>query len=85
MFYKNIDNGYIVSISPDCGKAEISSIEYHEILNTIKSKPADPEGYAYRLKTDLTWELVKLPPIEIDSEEQATAEDYEEALGRFGV
>ena len=48
------------------------------IMQKIQSKPADPEGYQYRLRADnLEWELVKLPPVE---PEPPTGE---EALTRY--
>lgn len=72
-YFKNIDNGYIVSISTNSGAIEITAEEYNTILDTIKSRPTAPEGFDYILKSNLTWELVELPEeteIEGEFEEQ---------------
>lgn len=63
-YYKTIDNGYIISIGTGNGGTEITEQEYAEILSVIRNKPTPREGFDYRLKTDLTWEEYKLPPIE---------------------
>jgi len=59
---KIVIDGYIVAVST--GGEEITEQEYAEILSAIRSKPTAREGYDYRLKTDLTWEEYKLPPVE---------------------
>lgn len=65
MRYYNITNsGYIISIGTGNGGTEIAESEYAEILAVIRDKPTARDGYDYRLKTDLTWEEYKLPPIE---------------------
>ena len=63
-YYKTTDNGYVLSIGTGNGGTEIAESEYSEILATIRNKPTAREGYGYRLKTDLTWEEYKLPPVE---------------------
>lgn len=85
-FFKEINEGYITSIATQIGdgNGNITESEYNALLDLIHNKPTAPEGFDYRLKTDLTWELHELPPTPEDDEEAIT-EDYEEALGRFGV
>jgi hypothetical protein len=51
-----IIDGYIVGISQDRGE---DTEEYNRIMNAIKSKPTAPEGYTYKLKETLEWELCK--------------------------
>lgn len=64
MFYKNIINSYIESISTGAGAEEIEESEYRSLLSMIQNCPAPPLGYAYRLRADtLEWELVELPPM----------------------
>jgi hypothetical protein len=63
---------------------EITKAEYNEILSMLRNRPTAPEGYGYRLTADLVWELYELPPEEV-TDEEATAEDYEAALGEMGV
>lgn len=83
-YYKTINDVYITSIGNGSGGTEISAREYADILETILSKPTAPEGFDYRLKTDLTWEEYEKP--EPDPEpEKASSEDYEEALQQMGV
>ena len=62
--YKITDNSYILSIGTGSGGTEITEQEYSEILAAIRNKPTPRDGYDYRLKTDLTWEEFKLPPVE---------------------
>lgn len=81
-YFKNIKDNYIAALSTGSGGEEITQEEYEHILSLVHSCPKAEEGYQYRLKTDLTWELVELPP-EDDSE--ATEADYIAALGELGV
>lgn len=53
------------------GGAEITEERYSEICNALSSVPTAPDGYGYRLKTDLTWELYELPAVE----EELTSEE----------
>lgn len=69
--YKVIDNGYVTMFGTGYGGEEITAEEYSTIMEVIKSKPTAPDGYAYRLKADLTWELYELPVVE----EELTAEE----------
>lgn len=82
-YYKEIKNGYISAIGTGVGNVEITQDEYAEIMSVIQSKPVAETGYDYRLRTDLTWELVEAPIVEDDAE--ATEADYLEALERLGV
>lgn len=85
MYQKNTENGYIVSIvSGDITNGNITEEEYNTILSVIRGKPTAPEGYDYRLREDLTWELYELPIIPPEDEE-ATEEDYKSALNTLGV
>ena len=67
-------------------KEGINDPDYTRIVDIVKNKPDDPEGYVYMLNADtLEWELVELPPAPEPPEEDATAEDYENALSELGV
>ena len=71
-YYKLIENGYLIAIGTGVGGVEIAEEEYNSLLNHIQSCPEAPEGYGYRLKEDLTWELYELPIVpeeEISSDE----------------
>ena len=84
MFAKLIIDGYIAALSTG-GGTEITESEYSTIMQKIQTKPADPDGYQYRLRADnMEWELVELPTIE-PAEEEAGPEDYEQALEEMGV
>lgn len=63
MYAKIIIDGYVAAIS-DGGGEPITETEYNEILSVARSRPTAPDGYEYKLKTDLTWEPVELPPAE---------------------
>ena len=71
-------NGYILAI-------EKTDADYNELHQIIMEKPADPEGYQYRLRVDThTWELVELPPAP-EPDPEAEISDYEQALADLGV
>lgn len=73
-YYKIIDNGYLVQIGTGFGGEEITAEEYHAIAEVISTVPTAPDGYSYRLKADLTWELYELPVVEEElSAEEALA------------
>ncbi len=65
MYQINEKDGYIVSIVKGVSSGNITEEQYNEIKEIINTMPTAPEGYYYRLKTDLTWELLKIPPIEV--------------------
>lgn len=84
MNFKIVIDGYIAALSNGNGIA-ITDSEYNEIKHEIQNKPADPNGYTYRLRADnLEWDLVALPDIE-PAEDEASTEDYVEALQEMGV
>lgn len=70
-YYKQIDNGYIMSIGTGGHGTEITEQEYNTILSVIANKPTPTESVDYRLKADLTWERYEVEPVE----EDATAEE----------
>lgn len=79
MFYKYINDKYIIGVGIGAGGEEITEQEYNAILDTIKNRPEAPEGYSYRLTTSLEWELCEAPKIESTAEEEIieSEEDYE--------
>ena len=60
-YYKIIEDGYVLSIGTGSGGSEITKEEYEDIISVIRSAPTAESGYQYRLKADLTWELVEAP------------------------
>ena len=60
-YYKNIEGDYITGIGMGIGDVEITQEEYENILSVVRNRPTPEAGYDYRLKTDLTLELVELP------------------------
>jgi hypothetical protein len=67
-YFKNILDGYIVSVSTIQGQTEITEEEYNEILAIIKTMPIAKEGYGYRLREDLMWELIEIPEEKLTNE-----------------
>lgn len=67
-YFKNIQGGYIAALSTGSGGEEITQEEYERILSLVRACPKADTGYQYRLKTDLTWELVEMPPEDTDPE-----------------
>lgn len=59
MYYKMVCDGYILGIGTGAGGVQIKKPEYNMILYVIRTRPEAPEGYEYRLREDLTWELQK--------------------------
>jgi len=82
-YYKNIEDTYILAIGTGAGGEEITQEEYENILSVIRNRPTAETGYAYRLRTDLTWELAEAPVTEDDVE--ATEADYLSALAELAV
>ena len=77
-----IENGYVAYISNIGGNTEITESEYNAILQKIRTKPADPDGYAYKLRADtLEWELIELPETESQNEELTDSEALDIILG----
>lgn len=75
-FYQIIDENYIASYGYGYGGTPITEGEYEAIKAAVLACPAPPEGKAYRLRGDLTWELYDLPipePTPITPEDLMTA------------
>lgn len=75
-YFKNFDENYIFSIGEGVGDEEITREEYENILAIIQNRPIAERGYSYKLRKDLTWELVDVP-VAPESDEISD----EEALG----
>lgn len=85
MYQKNTENGYIVSIVKGVSVGNITEAEYQAIKDIIRNKPTVEQGFDYRLREDLTWELYQLPEPGREDEETATEADYLASLAEFGV
>lgn len=70
MFYKYINDNFIIGIGTGFGGEEISEQEYNAILEKINNRPKAPEGYSYRLTTSLEWELCEVPKTEPTADEK---------------
>ena len=57
MWYKIVKDGYITVIGKGSGGTQISESEYNDIMTVMKTVPTAQNGYAYRLRENLTWEL----------------------------
>lgn len=53
---------------------EISETKYNEILDIIRNRPEAPEGYSYRLTSDIEWELYEASIVEDTDPELTEAE-----------
>ena len=60
-YYKQIKDGYIVTVGIGPGGEEITQEEYNAIRFLIRTRPTAEPGYMYKLRTDLTWEKVEAP------------------------
>lgn len=78
MFYKYINDKYIIGVGIGSGGEEISEQEYNSILDKINNRPEAPEGYSYRLTTAMEWELCETPKIEPTAEEIIESEEFYE-------
>lgn len=83
--YKQIENESILAIGTGYGGIEITPEEYAQIMAAIQNRPEPPQGYDYRLKTDLTWEQYEIPPIEESDEEISDSEALAIMLGGGNV
>lgn len=70
MFYKYINDKFIIGVGTGFSGEEISEQEYNAILDKINNRPEAPEGYSYRLTTAMEWELCEVPNIEPTAEEE---------------
>lgn len=78
MFYKYINDNFIIGVGTGAGGKKITEQEYNSLLNKINNRPEAPEGYSYRLTTAMEWELCEVPKIEPTTEEIIESEeDYE--------
>ena len=82
-YFKRIEEGFITLIGIGEDDDAITQKEYENILAVINNRPTADPGFIYKLRTDLTWELCEVPPIEED--EEATEEDFISALAELGV
>lgn len=80
-----ISEGYIECIGLRmAGNTVFSDSEFDALVAKWNARPDADDGYEYKLRADtLEWELVELPFMTYA--EEASAADYEESLGRFGV
>ena len=77
-YYKTISGSYISAIGTGAGGGEeITESEYNTIMSLIHDKPTPLEGYDYRLRADLIWQLGPVTALE-NTDPELTAE---EALG----
>ena len=61
MEYKKItSDGYILGVAEIESGGNISKKEYDEITKVIHCIPTAPEGFYYRLKENLEWELCEM-------------------------
>lgn len=84
MHYRvNTENGYIHGITKgvNAENGNISKEEYEKIKSLLENTPTAPDGFYYRLKENLEWELCEIPPVK----ETATETDYQTALESLGV
>lgn len=70
MFYKYINDQYIIGVGTGSGGEEITEQKYNAILDKINNRPEAPEGYSYRLTTAMEWELCEVPKIEPTAAEE---------------
>lgn len=70
MFYKYINDRYIIGVGTGSGGEEISEQEYNAILDKINNRPEAPDRYSYRLTTAMEWELAEVPKTEPTEEEE---------------
>ena len=71
-YYKILQDGYIISVGKGAGGEDLTESEYTQILDSIRNKPTAPDGYGYRLKSDLTWERLELPVSPEDADPDLT-------------
>lgn len=67
-YFKNIEGDHLTSISTGTGGEEITKEEYENILSVVRNCPTADVGKVYKLRTDLTWELVEAPAEPVDDE-----------------
>lgn len=75
MFYKYINDNFIIGVGTGSGGEKITEQEYNALLDKINNRPEAPEGYSYRLTTAMEWELCETPNIEPTAEEIIESEE----------
>ena len=70
-FYKIVSGGFIDGFGTNGsdGVDEITEAEYQHLRAVFAERPTPPEGYDYRLREDLSWELVETEEPELDDSE----------------
>ena len=81
-YYQTVEDGCIVSIGIGPGGEPIGAAVYEDIRARIDAAPTPPEGYGYRLRTDLRWELYPLPEPEEEEETLDPARALEMICGK---
>lgn len=66
LYFKHYDAeaGLYLQTLDGVGIGNITETEYNDILSVIRNRHTAPDGYGYRLREDLTWELYELPIVE---------------------
>ena len=59
-------NGYIAAYGDLRQGTDITDAEYRAIVNAFADAPLK-DGYAFRLRPDLTWEEYELPTVEVET------------------
>ena len=88
MFYSiNKEDVYIFGVvkGVDQKNANCTEEEYEYVRACLGSMPTAPKGYCYRLNENLEWVLCKIPDVEINTNEDATEFDYQDALESLGA
>lgn len=78
----SLEGGYVQALFNGlvCDR-ELSKSEYDSVKAIIQGKPADPDGYAYKLRADnYEWELVE-NPTEPEPSVDDKAEAYDILMG----
>ncbi len=85
MYAINKEGGYIIGVVAGVSAANGNATEeeYLAVKALLENVPTAPDGYYYRLREDLEWELCAEPAPEIP--EEATEADYMAALRELGV
>ena len=83
MYAINYDGGYIVGVvaGVSASNSNCTEAEYRETKAMLLNPPDALDGFYYRLREDLNWELCPMPEII----EEATEGDYIAALAQMGV
>ena len=75
MFYKYIDDKFIIGVGTGSGGEEITEQEYNTLLDKINNRPEAPDGYSYRLTTAMEWKLCETSNIEPTAEDIIESEE----------